>query len=125
VQSFSHPTPAQSDNTVYKFRLNGCALVLMYQCVVMTLPTLKFLHVNAVSEWSWFWVTLPIWAPSVLLAIVLVAEKVTQLGKAKVSSQARSLVEETSAINSGPSRWLASSPEPSFGEGSEMPKLVG
>jgi hypothetical protein len=101
VQSFSAPTPAftQSDDTVYKFRLNGCALVLIYQCVVMTLPTLKFLQVHAVSEWSWVWVTLPIWAPSALLAIVLVAEKVAQLGKAKTGSQARRLVEEPSAAN--------------------------
>jgi hypothetical protein len=97
----------------------------MYQCVVMTLPTLKFLHVHAVSEWSWVWVTLPIWAPSALLAIVLVAEKVTQLGKTKASNRAHSLVEETSIVNSGASRWLASGPKPSFGEGGEMPKLVG
>ncbi|RZJ89880.1 MAG: hypothetical protein EOO60_09545, partial [Hymenobacter sp.] len=70
MHSLSHPTPAllQSDDTVYRVRLNGCALVLIYQCLVMLLPALKFLQVSAVSEWSWFWITLPIWAPSILLA---------------------------------------------------------
>lgn len=96
-----HPTPAliQSDETVYKFRLNGCALVLIYQCLVMTLPALKFLHVAVVSEWSWFWITLPVWAPSVLLAVVLVVEQVAKLSKAKASDQEHSLVGEPSPAN--------------------------
>lgn len=100
MQSLPHPTPAliQSDDTVYQFRLNGCALVLMYQCLVMTLPVLKLLHVVAVSEWSWFWITLPVWAPSALLAVVLIGEKVAQLGKGK-NSPAHNLVRKTSAAN--------------------------
>lgn len=97
----SHPTPAltQSDDTIYKFRLNGCAMVLVYQCLVMTLPVLKLLHVPAVSEWPWFLVTLPVWAPSALLAVVLGVEKVSQLGKVKTSNQTHILVGEHSATN--------------------------
>ncbi|TVT42545.1 hypothetical protein FNT36_00115 [Hymenobacter setariae] len=99
MQALSHPTSAQPDATVYKFRLNGCAIVLVFQCLVMTLPTLKLLKVPVVSNWSWLWVTLPVWAPSVLLAVVLVGEKVMQWGKAKAASPARNLVVEPSPIN--------------------------
>lgn len=100
MQYLPHPTPAliQSDDTLYKFRLNGCALVLIYQCLVMTLPALKLLHVPAVSEWSWVWIALPVWAPSALLAVVLGVEQLTQLGKAKVSNQAH-VLGEPSTVN--------------------------
>jgi len=96
-----HPTPAliQSDDTVYKVRLNGCALVLIYQCLVMTLPALKLLSVPAVSEWPWVWIALPVWAPSALLAMVLGVEQVTQFGKAKVNNQAHNLMGEPSTAN--------------------------
>jgi hypothetical protein len=97
VHAFSHST--QSDDTVYKFRLSGCAIVLVLQCLVMTLPTLKFLQVPVVSEWSWLWVTLPIWSPSVLLAVVLAGEKIMQLANSKVASPVRSLVVEPSPAN--------------------------
>lgn len=96
MQAFSHP--AQSDDTVYKFRLNGCAIVLVFQCLVMTLPTLKFLQVPVVSNWPWLWVTLPIWSPSVLLAIVLAGEKIAQWGK-KAASPTHNLAVEPSPIN--------------------------
>ncbi len=97
----SHPTPAfaQSDDTVYKFRLSGCALVLMYQCLVMTLPALKLWHVPTISDWSWAWITLPIWAPSVLLAVVLGVEQLAKLGKTKVTSQVHSLSTNPSAAS--------------------------
>lgn len=97
MHAFSYPT--QSDDTVYKFRLNGCAIVLVFQCLVMTLPALKLLQVAVVSNWPWLWVTLPIWSPSVLLALVLIGEKVVQLSKTKVDSQVRSLVAEPSPAN--------------------------
>lgn len=101
MYSLSHPTAAltQSDDTVYRFRLNGCALVLTYQCLVLLLPALKLLHVPAVSEWSWYLIMLPVWAPSALLAVVLGLEQVTQLGKAKTYDQAHILVGETSAAD--------------------------
>ncbi|RZK87984.1 MAG: hypothetical protein EOO62_38365 [Hymenobacter sp.] len=67
-------------------------MVLVYQCLVMTLPVLKLMQVPAVSKWSWFLITLPIWAPSALLAVVLGVEKVAQLTKGKAASPAHSLV---------------------------------
>ncbi|MFD1872692.1 hypothetical protein [Hymenobacter bucti] len=89
--------PAQSDNTVYRFRLNAWGIILIYQCLVMTLPALKLLHVPTVSSWSWLWITLPIWAPSALLALVLGAEQLARLGKAKADGQEHSLAMEPSA----------------------------
>jgi hypothetical protein len=94
VHSLSQPA-----DTVYKFRPNVWTLILAYQCLVMMLPALKFLHVPTVNEWSWAWVTLPIWAPIALLAVVLVVEQVVQLGKAKPSDQLHSLVGEPSVVN--------------------------
>jgi hypothetical protein len=74
-------------------------MVLVYQCLVLTLPAFKLLHVSAVSSWSWLWVTLPIWAPSALLAVVLGAEKLAGLGKTKAAAQERGLAMEPSVVN--------------------------
>jgi hypothetical protein len=88
MHQLSHPAPAlaQSNDTVYRFRLNGWMLVLICQCLVMALPILKLLHVSPVSSWSWLWVTLPLWSPSVLLALVLGVEQLASIGKAKEGS---------------------------------------
>jgi hypothetical protein len=98
MQLLSHPASAltQSDDTIYRFRLNGWALILVCQCLVMALPILKLLHVSPVSTWSWLWVMLPFWAPSVLLAVVLGIEQLASLGKAKEGS----LLVGTSVANS-------------------------
>jgi hypothetical protein len=95
----THPTATltQSNNTVYKFRPNAWTFVLVYQCLVMALPMLKLLHISAVSEWSWLWITLPVWAPSALLAVVLGVEQVTRLGKA--NNQVHSLVGESTPVS--------------------------
>lgn len=97
MHQLSHPasTVAQSDDSVYHFRLNAWILVIVCQCLVMALPILKLLHVSAVSNWSWLWVTLPLWAPSVLLAVVLGVEQLASIGKAKEGS----LLVGTSVVN--------------------------
>ena len=87
----SHPATAfiqpedtdyqQPDETVYRLRLNGCAWILLYQCLLVALPALKLLHLTKISQWSWLWVTVPIWAPSALLALILALEWVTDRGK--------------------------------------------
>lgn len=97
--SYPAAAPAQSDDTVYHFRLTAWGLVLIYQCLVMALPALKLLHVPAVSGWSWLWITLPVWAPSALLVMVLGVEQLVGLGKAKVEGQEHGLALEPSAAN--------------------------
>ncbi|RZJ58346.1 MAG: hypothetical protein EOO55_00980 [Hymenobacter sp.] len=72
----------QADSELYRLRLLGCAWVFLFQCLLMTLPTLKLLHLFGVDAWSWRWVTLPFWGPGVLLALVLLGERATGLRKA-------------------------------------------
>ena len=89
----SHPAAAfiqpattagpQPDETVYRLRLNGCAWILLYQCLLVALPALKLLHLTKVSQWSWLWVTVPVWGPSALLALILALEWATDLRKPK------------------------------------------
>lgn len=89
---------APPTETVYKFRMTAWAWVLLYQCLVMALPILKLLHLAAVGDWAWSWVTLPIWAPSALLAIVLSAEQLTRLGKSDTGSRLPILIAESSVV---------------------------
>lgn len=81
--SHSHPTVAlmPSESILTKFRLNGCALVLLCQCLVLALPMLKFLRITNVADWSWFWATAPIWGPGALLLVMLTVERIADLRK--------------------------------------------
>lgn len=101
MYSSSYPaaSPSQSKEPFFKIRLTAWAYVLIYQCFVMALPALKLLHVSSVSTWSWGWVTMPVWAPSALLALVLGAERVMQLGKAKADAPHHEIAMETSAAS--------------------------
>ena len=79
----SHPgtTLVQPENAVMKLRLSGCAWVLVVQCLVMTMPVLKFLHVSSVANWPWLGVTAPFWVPGALLLFVFAVEWVANFGK--------------------------------------------
>ena len=99
MHSLAPAVPAQADNTIYQVRLNVWALVLIFQCLVMALPALKLLHVSPVSNWPWLWVTLPIWSPSALLAMVLGGEQLAGLGKAKALGQEHGILVGTSVVN--------------------------
>jgi hypothetical protein len=63
-------------------RLVGFAWILAFQCLIMVLPTLKLLHLFGVDDWSWRWITIPFWGPSVLLALLLTVEQLTGFRKA-------------------------------------------
>lgn len=69
------------ESIITRFRLNGCAWVLLCQCLVLALPMLKLLGIASVADWPWFWVTVPIWGPGALLTLVLTTEWVADLGK--------------------------------------------
>lgn len=69
-----HP---QLDDTFYGLRPSGYAWVLAFQCLILALPMLKLLHLFGASELAWRWITLPFWGPSVLLALLLVVERLT------------------------------------------------
>lgn len=69
------------ESIITRFRLNGCAWVLLCQCLVLTLPVLKLLGIANVADWSWFWVTVPIWGPGALLTLVVITEWVADLRK--------------------------------------------
>jgi cation transport ATPase len=88
----SAPILTQADTITYKFRPNAWMLVLLYQCLVMLLSALKLLHVSSVADWSWGWVTLPIWAPGALLALVLGGEQLMRLAKGNAKDSMRSLI---------------------------------
>lgn len=66
-----------------KLRLNGCAWVLLLQCLITALPALRLLHV---VDWPWRWVTIPLWGPGTLLAAVLLVEWLVELGRPKSKS---------------------------------------
>lgn len=82
--SHSHPTVAlmpPSESIMTKFRLNGCAWVLLCQFLVLTLPMLKLLGITNVADWSWVWVAAPIWGPGALLTLMLAVEWIADLRK--------------------------------------------
>jgi hypothetical protein len=79
--SHSSTSLTQSEDAVMKLRLSGCAWVLVVQCLVMTLPILKLLHVPGVVNWPWIGVAAPFWAPGALLLVVFVVEWVANFGK--------------------------------------------
>jgi hypothetical protein len=95
--SSSADTLTQANNTSFKIRPNAWWLVLAYQCLVMTLPAFKLLHVSTVAEWSWLWIMLPVWGPSALLVLVLGIEQMARLGKAKEGTSVHSLTVESIA----------------------------
>ncbi|MGI4865369.1 MAG: hypothetical protein ACRYFZ_15715 [Janthinobacterium lividum] len=70
-------TDPQLDDTFYGLRPSGYAWVLAFQCLIMALPTLKLLHLFGADDLAWRWITLPFWGPSVLLAVLLLVERVT------------------------------------------------
>ncbi|RZJ94427.1 MAG: hypothetical protein EOO60_03075 [Hymenobacter sp.] len=83
MYALSHPaTTTQSDEVLYEQRLKGLAWVLAFQCLIMTMPTLKLLHLFGAGDWSWRWITVPFWGPSVVLALLLLAERVLGFRKA-------------------------------------------
>lgn len=57
--------------------------MLLFECLVMALPVLKLLRFPAVADWSWVWVTVPVWGPGALLALVLALEWLVELGRPK------------------------------------------
>lgn len=79
----SHPRPSVSlaypSGSIAKIRLNGCAWMLFYQCLVLALPLLKLLGTPGVEHWSWLWVLAPLWVPSALLLLVTVSEWLSPL----------------------------------------------
>ena len=85
MQSILSPSVAliQPNGTMLKIRLSGCAWVLLFECLVMALPVLKLLRFPAVADWSWVWVTVPVWGPGALLALVLALEWLVELGRPK------------------------------------------
>ena len=83
MRVLSHPTATtQIDDILYEQRLKGLAWILIFQCLIMAMPTLKLLHLFGADNWSWRWITVPFWGPSVLLLLLLLAERVLGFRKA-------------------------------------------